>query len=146
MLRASIGNRVAKELMCMTHGHEQRRGNHQREWRVQGGGEQRGKNWDNCRTAIKYLLKNKNISSFKEKKRRMLIHSLAALCVVSHLKQQPRKTNSALQRGTAPPLLLRWRRCPTRNVWSLVLHPRWSRFSVPRLSPSLGSSFLFLPK
>ena len=40
-----------------------------------GGGEQRGKNWDNCRTAIKYLLKNKNISSFKEKKRKKLLKS-----------------------------------------------------------------------
>ena len=28
----SIENGVAKELTCMTHGHEQRRGHHQREW------------------------------------------------------------------------------------------------------------------
>ena len=38
MLRASIGNGVAKELICMAYGHEQRRGDHQRKWGVLGGG------------------------------------------------------------------------------------------------------------
>ena len=31
-LTASIRNGVAKERTCMTHGHEQRSGDHQREW------------------------------------------------------------------------------------------------------------------
>ena len=33
-------------------GHEQRKGNHWREWEVLGGGGQRGKNWDNCNSII----------------------------------------------------------------------------------------------
>ena len=52
MLRASVGNGEAKELICMTHGHEQRWGNHWTELGVLGGGGQSGKNWDNCNTII----------------------------------------------------------------------------------------------
>ena len=55
----SIGNGEAKELICMTHGHELR-------WRNaggRGGTGQRGikgrKKWDNCNgIIIKYILKN----------------------------------------------------------------------------------------
>ena len=42
MLRVSIGNGEAKELIGMTHGHEQRRGDRQRDWGVLGGGGQSG--------------------------------------------------------------------------------------------------------
>ena len=45
----SIGNGVAKELTHMTHGHEQGCGDCLREWRILGGGMQRGKN---CTTVI----------------------------------------------------------------------------------------------
>ena len=45
-------NGEAKELICMTHGHEQRRGDHWREWAVLGGGGQREKNWDTCNSII----------------------------------------------------------------------------------------------
>ena len=40
----SIGKGVAKELTHMTHGHEQALGDGLREWGVQGGGGQKGKN------------------------------------------------------------------------------------------------------
>ena len=47
----SIGNGVAKELTCMSHGHGLRGG------LLEGigvpyGEEQRGKNWDNCNSTI----------------------------------------------------------------------------------------------
>ena len=59
-MKNSIGNREAKELICMTHGHELRRGN-------DGGREVAGcrgikgrKKWDNCNTqSIKYTLQKK---------------------------------------------------------------------------------------
>ena len=54
MLRADIGNGVAKELICMTHGHEQRRGDCWREWGLLGGWRQRGKIWDNCNSIINF--------------------------------------------------------------------------------------------
>ena len=46
-VKYSIGNGAAKELIHMTCGHEQWCGGCLREWRLLGGGEQRGKNWDN---------------------------------------------------------------------------------------------------
>ena len=52
MLRPSIGNGKAKELICMTHRHEQRRGDHQRECGILDRQGQRGKNWDNCNSII----------------------------------------------------------------------------------------------
>ena len=39
----SIGNRVAEEFKCITHGHEQWRGHCLMEWAVLGGGRQREK-------------------------------------------------------------------------------------------------------
>ena len=50
MLRASIGNGVAKEIICMAHG--QRRRFHWRILGVLGGGGQKGKNWGNCNSII----------------------------------------------------------------------------------------------
>ena len=60
-VRYSIGNGEAKGLICMTCEHEQRCEDYLREWRLQAGGEQRGKNWDNCNNKINkiQLLKNK---------------------------------------------------------------------------------------
>ena len=52
MLRASTGNGVAKEVVCMTNGHEQRRGDRWREWRVLGRGGQRRKSLDNFNSII----------------------------------------------------------------------------------------------
>ena len=51
MLRTSIGNGVAKELTCMTHGHEQSGGDCGREWGclVEGA---KGENWDKCHNII----------------------------------------------------------------------------------------------
>ena len=43
MLRASIGNGEAKELISMTYGQEQRRGDCQRDWGVLDGGGHGGK-------------------------------------------------------------------------------------------------------
>ena len=40
-VKYSTGNGVAKELICMTHGHEQWCGDGLREWGVLGGGGQR---------------------------------------------------------------------------------------------------------
>ena len=47
-VKYSVGNGGAKELIHMTHGHEQGCGDCLREWGILGGGRQRGKNWDNC--------------------------------------------------------------------------------------------------
>ena len=41
-VKYSIGNGVAKKHICMTHGHEQQQGDCLREWRVLGGGGERG--------------------------------------------------------------------------------------------------------
>ena len=42
MLRVSLGNGVAKEIICMTHRHEQRRGDCQSKWGlVSGGGKEK---------------------------------------------------------------------------------------------------------
>ena len=51
-IKYSIGNGVAKELIHMTHGHEQWCGKCLREWGVLGRQEQRGKNQDNCNQII----------------------------------------------------------------------------------------------
>ena len=42
-VKYSMGNGVAKELMCMTHGHEQWGRDSLREWGVLGGAGKRGK-------------------------------------------------------------------------------------------------------
>ena len=47
-----LENGVAKEPICMTHGHEQWCGDCLREWAVVDGGGQRGKKWDNCNSII----------------------------------------------------------------------------------------------
>ena len=44
MLRAGVGNGVAKELTCVTLGREQKRGDHWRDWGFLGRREQRVKN------------------------------------------------------------------------------------------------------
>ena len=53
-MKYSLGNRVARELIHMTHGHEQWRRDCLKELGggVLGGGGQRGKNWDNCNSII----------------------------------------------------------------------------------------------
>ena len=57
-VKHSIGNGVAKELIGMTHGHEQWWGDCLKEWSVLDRGEQIGKNWLNCNSIInKYNLK-----------------------------------------------------------------------------------------
>ena len=50
-VKYSIGNGAVKELIPMTHGHEQWCGDHLREWGLLGGGEQ-WKNQDNCNSII----------------------------------------------------------------------------------------------
>ena len=52
-VRYSIGNGAAKELTRMTHGHEPWCGDCLKEWGLLSGGEQRGKNQDNCNRIIK---------------------------------------------------------------------------------------------
>ena len=51
MLRASTGNAVAKELICVTSGHEQRRGDCWREWGT-GWRVGKGENLDNGNSII----------------------------------------------------------------------------------------------
>ena len=51
-MKYSIGNGVAKELICMTHGHEQRYGDCLKEWEMLAGGGPRAKNQDNCNSII----------------------------------------------------------------------------------------------
>ena len=48
----SIGNGVAKELIHITHGHEQGWGDCLREWKGTGWWGPREKNWDNCNSII----------------------------------------------------------------------------------------------
>ena len=50
-VKYSIGHVEAKELICMTHGHELRGGNAGGKG-VQGEGEKRGEKWDNCNSII----------------------------------------------------------------------------------------------
>ena len=54
-VKYSIGNGVAKELIGMTHVHEQYYGDCPRNWGVLGGGRQRRKNWGNCNSIINKL-------------------------------------------------------------------------------------------
>ena len=49
-----MGYKVAKELMCMSHGHELR-GDCWRQWGYQIEGA-KGENWDYCNSIIKYFL------------------------------------------------------------------------------------------
>ena len=61
-----MGNGKAKELICMTNGHELRAGGC---WRVQGRGGIKGrKKWDNCNRIINkiYLKINTKIASIKK--------------------------------------------------------------------------------
>ena len=52
-VKNSIGKGEAKELICMTHGHELSG--------VQGRGGQREKNWDNCNSIINKIYFKKNV-------------------------------------------------------------------------------------
>ena len=60
-VKYSIGNAVAKELIPMTHGHEQWCGDCLRGWMVLGGGGQKGKNQDNCNSIINKIQFKKEI-------------------------------------------------------------------------------------
>ena len=51
-IKYSIRKGVAKELIHMTHGHEQGWGDCLKEWRVLGRKDQRGKRQDNCNSII----------------------------------------------------------------------------------------------
>ena len=51
-VKSSTGSGAAKELICMTDGHEQWWGNCLREWGMLGGGGQKGENQDNCNSII----------------------------------------------------------------------------------------------
>ena len=51
-VKNSVGNGEAKELICMTHGHELRGKELMEAMGILGGGGQRGKNWDNCKSKI----------------------------------------------------------------------------------------------
>ena len=51
-VKYSIGNGVDKELIHMTHGHEERWGDCLKEWGLLGGGSERGKNWGNFTSVI----------------------------------------------------------------------------------------------
>ena len=60
-VKNSMGNRKAKELICMTHGHELRWG------MMMGGGARwrgiKGRNkWDNCNSTINKIYLNKTLS------------------------------------------------------------------------------------
>ena len=50
-VKYSVGNGAAKELIFMTHGHEQWCVDCLKEWGVQGRGGKGGKNWDNSKNA-----------------------------------------------------------------------------------------------
>ena len=65
----SMGNGEAKELICMTHGHELRWGNAggRGGYRAEGNKGER-KKWDNCNSLINkifYILKNKSVHLHK---------------------------------------------------------------------------------
>ena len=60
-----IGNGEAKELICMTHGHEKRHEDCLREWGLLGGGRQRGGNQDNYNSIT-------NKMQLKKRKQKML--------------------------------------------------------------------------
>ena len=51
-VKNSVGNGEAKELICMTHGHELRGKELMEAMGILGGGGQRGKNWDNYNSII----------------------------------------------------------------------------------------------
>ena len=53
-MKYNIGNGVAKELICMTHGHEQWWGDGLREWQGSVAGA-RGGNPDNCNSMIRII-------------------------------------------------------------------------------------------
>ena len=55
-VKNSIGNGVAKELICMTHEHELR-GRLLEGMGLPGRREKRGKNWDNCNSIINNIFK-----------------------------------------------------------------------------------------
>ena len=50
--RLSIGNGEAKELKCMSHGHELRSGNAGGKWGAEWKQAKGRKKWDNCNTTI----------------------------------------------------------------------------------------------
>ena len=60
-VKNSIGNGEAKELICMTHGHDLRGGGNAGGKGLPGGAGQWRKNWDNCNSIVNkiYFLKKK---------------------------------------------------------------------------------------
>ena len=64
-IKYSTGNGVAKELIPMTHGHDQRCGDGLSEWGVLVEEQKGGKNWDNCNSKFNRInFKNNSKSSF----------------------------------------------------------------------------------
>ena len=66
MLRASIGNGEAKELICSTHGHDELRrgiagGKVGTGWRGSKGGK-----WDNCKSRINKIFFKRTLSGHKD--------------------------------------------------------------------------------
>ena len=64
-VKYSIGNRAAKELICMTQGHEQWCGDCLREW-GSGWRGAKGKNWDNCYSIINKIEFKKEALKIKQ--------------------------------------------------------------------------------
>ena len=60
-VKNSRGNGESKELVCMTHGHELRRGDSWREWGYLEEGD-KGENWDNCNSIINKIYLNSKIN------------------------------------------------------------------------------------
>ena len=63
-VKQSIGKGVAKELMCMDHGHEQWCGDCLRVWEVLNGGGEMEKDWDNCNSIINKIEFKKVLGSW----------------------------------------------------------------------------------
>ena len=56
-----MGNGEAKELICMTHGHQQRWGNDSGGYKVEGKKEE--KKWGNCNSIINKIYLKRDIST-----------------------------------------------------------------------------------
>ena len=67
-----MGNEEAQELIHITHGHELRWGNDGGKRGTGWRGIKGRKKWDNCNSIIKkYILKNRDISDSKNKKKKV---------------------------------------------------------------------------
>ena len=67
-----MGNREAKELMCMTHGHELSGGGCWREWGVGQRGIKGRKKWENCNSIINKIYFKNYLPIFSRGKCRQL--------------------------------------------------------------------------